>query len=152
MDVARFAATLWWVCTGYHAPSFSVTDYETYPPIRPTLLNRPMPLYDDFKKEIAPIDLDLALAYPKKMLIISIMIGGVTNRSTTVNLGQKEIMEEMENMLYFKQSGSFIREEELHVTGDIIDHYLYANKQEARNEVSGQFELYNTELGILIYM
>jgi len=111
-----------------------------------------MPLYDDFKKEIAPIDLDLALAYPKKMLIISIMIGGVTNRSTTVNLGQKEIMEEMENMLYFKQSGSFIREEELHVTGDIIDHYLYANKQEARNEVSGQFELYNTELGILIYM
>jgi hypothetical protein len=43
-DVIDFSATLWWVCTGYHSLSFSVRDYETYIPFRPTCTMKPMPL------------------------------------------------------------------------------------------------------------
>ncbi len=84
-EVARFASTLWWVCTGYHAISFSVADYEVYPPFRPTLMTRPLPLLEK-NPVLTEEDVTLSLAYPKKNMLIRILIGGVTNKDCTPNM------------------------------------------------------------------
>mmetsp|Transcript_27222 Transcript_27222/g.20372 ORF Transcript_27222/g.20372 Transcript_27222/m.20372 type:complete len:107 (+) Transcript_27222:1023-1343(+) len=93
-DVVHHVATLWWVCTGYHAPSFGVEDYETYPPFRPTHLNRPMPLYD-VEKDLHEEDLDLALPYPRKNLLVKILIQGVTDRTGTPSLADEAIINDV---------------------------------------------------------
>jgi hypothetical protein len=79
-DVIDFSATLWWVCTGYHSLSFSVRDYESYIPFRPTCMGKPMPLIPhEAERDFTNYDIDNGLPFPKKALLVYILIGGVTD-------------------------------------------------------------------------
>eukprot|EP00349_Pseudokeronopsis_sp_Brazil_P010425 CAMPEP_0202977370 /NCGR_PEP_ID=MMETSP1396-20130829/84206_1 /ASSEMBLY_ACC=CAM_ASM_000872 /TAXON_ID= /ORGANISM="Pseudokeronopsis sp., Strain Brazil" /LENGTH=553 /DNA_ID=CAMNT_0049716103 /DNA_START=1230 /DNA_END=2891 /DNA_ORIENTATION=+ len=140
-DVTRHVATLWWVCCGYHAPSFSVRDFETYPPFRPTLLNKPMPLFN-VEEDLTPIDLDLALIYPKKHMLIKILIGGVTEQTGTPYLGEEAIVSDISKQLYFKQAWGHLEEEGLHLKGDLIESNLFKNDHEAREHFDNEIKKY----------
>mmetsp|Transcript_19499 Transcript_19499/g.14185 ORF Transcript_19499/g.14185 Transcript_19499/m.14185 type:complete len:135 (+) Transcript_19499:1708-2112(+) len=112
-------------------------------------MSKPVPLYD-VQNDISDLDVDLALPYPRKNFVVSIAIGGVTDRTGTPNLGDKAMIADGASMLYVKQVFSHMEVEGLHVKADVMNMKLHKDEHEARAKFDKEIKQYHDTVYMIV--